>query len=66
MSGSPTTSAGCRYRAGQPPAALDAGMGNVLKIVRFDAVSEQRGRDRSDLHPVAAMRAREEETGQAR
>jgi hypothetical protein len=53
-------------RADQRRAALHAAMGDVLKIVRFGAVVISRGCDGCDGHPVAAMRAGEEETRQVR
>jgi hypothetical protein len=50
------------HRADQRCAALYAGMGDVFKIVRFGAVWVACGRDGGNLHPVAAMRAGEEES----
>jgi hypothetical protein len=55
-----------RSRADQRRAALNAGMSDVLKIVRSGAISVQRGRDGRDLHPMSAMRAGEEESRQVR
>jgi hypothetical protein len=48
------------HRADQCRTALHARMGNILKIVGFDPISEPEGRDRSDDHPVAAMGTGEE------
>jgi hypothetical protein len=53
-------------RADQRRAALHAAMGDVLKVVRFGAVVISRGCDGRDRHPVAAMRAGDEETLQVR
>jgi hypothetical protein len=44
-------------RADKRRAALHAGMGDVLKIVRFGAISVQCGCDGRNRHPVSAMRA---------
>jgi hypothetical protein len=52
------------HRAGQRRAALHAAMGNVLKIVRCDAVGEWRWIDGRDRHPVPAMWTGKEETWQ--
>jgi hypothetical protein len=54
------------HRAGQRRATLHAAMSNVLKIVRFGSVIEPRGRDGGDLHPVSAVRAREDEARKTR
>jgi hypothetical protein len=48
--------------AGQRRAALNAGMGDILKIVRCGAIRIQRGCDRGDFHVVPAVLAGEEET----
>jgi hypothetical protein len=47
-------------------ATLNAGMGDVLKIIRCGTISVQRGCDGCDRHPVSAMRAGKEETRQMR
>ncbi len=54
------------HRPGQGRATLHAAMGDVFKIVRFDAAGEPRAGDGRDRHPVAAMRAWEQEARQAR
>jgi hypothetical protein len=51
--------------AGECCAALNAAVRNLLKVVRFDAASQPRGRDARDDHPVSAMRAGKEETREA-
>jgi hypothetical protein len=53
-------------RAGQRRAALHAGMGDVLEIIRCCAIRIPRGCDGGDFHPVSAVRAREHETRQVR
>jgi len=50
------------YRAGECRAALDAAVRDLVKVVRFGAVSQKRGYDAGDDHPVSAMRAGKEET----
>jgi hypothetical protein len=57
---------GERSRADQRRAALNAGMGDVLKIIRRGAIIVQRGSHGSDRHPVSAMQAGKEETRQVR
>jgi hypothetical protein len=46
-------------RAGQRRAALHAGMGDILKIVRRGAIRIKRGCDGGDFHSVSAIRAGE-------
>jgi hypothetical protein len=53
-------------RAGQRRAALHTCMGDILKIVRCDAIRIPRGCDGGDFHSVAAIRAGEHETWQMR
>jgi hypothetical protein len=52
--------------ADQRRAALNAGMGDVLKIIRRGAIIVQRGSHGSDRHPISAMQAGKEETRQVR
>ena len=53
-------------RADHRRAALHAGMGDVLKIVRRGAIFVQRGCDGCDRHPTSAIKAGKEVTRQVR
>jgi hypothetical protein len=57
---------GERPRADQRRAALNAGMSDILEIVRRVAISVARGCNCRNLHPMSAMRAGEEESRQLR